>query len=586
VIDRVEAPEFDLKAHLRTLWRYRIPIVGFVLVMIAASLAFSFTRSALYRGEVRVLVQRRADQSLSSSGSGTSADPARTVQDEIEVIKSQPIQATVERQFGPVAKVSVSQVAETDFVRVQATSGNERRAGALAKAYATAYIDSRRAQDRDDLTTVTRGVQAKIDGLQSQIDALNKQINDLADRQGPGAGAEVITGLSAQRSQLLSQQGELKQRLDSLEIESPLPSTGAQLVTTGTVPTVKISPRPIQAAIVGGVLGLVVAIGLALLLAYLDDRIHTKEDLESLIGEVPVLGLIPVLPHSDGDGTASIASVVDPESIGAEAFRNLITILQFIGVERQPKVLQITSPNAEDGKSTLLANLAAAMAGAGQRVAVVDCDLRRGRLHQLFGLSSATGFTGVFQRTVELDEALQPVPGVDGLDLLASGPLPPNPAALLLAKRTAEVVNDLQERYDIVLVDCPPLLPVADSVALSAWVDGTILVVAGDATTRRDLRRTLEILEGANAPLIGVVLNRTSSESHYGYPYRYDRDEERSGRSEDVAGRRRPDPSTPSRPAPTDGSRRSVNGTGEAVTPGSSSGGPDIPDRPHIGRRP
>ncbi len=570
MIDRVEAPEFDLKTHMRTLWRYRAPIVCFVLLMIGASVAFSLTRTALYQGEVKVLVQRRVDQSGSTGGSGSSADPARTVQDEMEILKSQPVQDAVRKQFGPVAKVSVSQIAETDFVRVQATSGDERRAGTLARAYATAYIDSRRAQDRDDLNTVTRGVQAKVDGLQSQIDALNTQINDLANRQSTGvAQAEPIAGLSAQRTQLLSQQGELKQRLDSLEIESPLPSTGAQLVTTGRAPTVKIRPRPVQAALLGGVLGFVVAVGLALLLAYLDDRIHTKDDLGHLIGDVPVLGLIPVLPRSDADGRTSIASVVEPDSVGAEAFRNLITILQFIGVERQPKVLQITSPNAEDGKSTLLANLATAMAGAGQRVAVVDCDLRRGRLDQLFGLRSAAGFTGVFQRAVELDEALQPVPGIEGLDLLASGPLPPNPAALLLAKRTAEVVNDLQERYDVVLVDCPPLLPVADSVALSAWVDGTILVVAADATTRRDLRRTLEILEGANAPLIGVVLNRTSSEGHYGYPYRYDQDEDRSGRRARTS--LRPQDRTPGRAVPIDGSLPSGNGTRDAV--GTDPGG-------------
>ncbi|MDQ6776296.1 MAG: polysaccharide biosynthesis tyrosine autokinase, partial [Actinomycetota bacterium] len=574
VIDRVEAPEFDLQTHMRSIWRYKTYIAFLVFGMVVASLIISLSQTALYQGEVKVFVQRAKIEGLSGAGSSGSDDLARAVRDEMEVLRSPAIQTLVRDEFGPVPKPDVSQIAETDYVRVRATSTERSRAAAVAKAYGMRYIDSRQVQHLNDVNASARGVQAKIDVLQAEIDTLNRQMNDLVAQQAaarasnPNAfvSSEPLGGLSAQRSQLLSQQGELKQRLDSLQLDAPLPSSGPQLVTTGTVPTIKLKPRPVQAGVLGGVLGLLVGVGLALFLAYLDDRIHSKEDLERLIGDVPVLGLIPVLPPTKAAERSSIVSVIDPDSVGAEAFRNLSTFLQFIGVERQPKVLQITSPNAEDGKSTTVGNLAAVLAAGGQRVVVVDCDLRRGRLHQLFGVANAAGFTGVYQRVATLCDAVRPVPGV-GLDLLPSGALPHNPAALLLGKRTAEVLNELQERYDVVLVDCPPVLPVADAVALSAWVDGTILVVAADTTTRRDLRRTLEVLRHANTPLIGAVLNRTSADTHYGYPYGYARQEGGSGRRDSGGSSRDEDMQAAVRTEPIEEARRPGPEPSDALAP-------------------
>jgi capsular exopolysaccharide synthesis family protein len=540
VAETVEAPQFDLGTHLRALWRRKSFIGAFVVLMVVGSLFVSSKQTPRYEGRVKLLVERRDLRGLvaGDSGSPTSSDAARTVQDEIEVLKSQPVQEPVQRRFGPDTTMSVSQIGQTDFVTVKAQSGSRARAGAIARLYATSYIDFRRAQDLDALNAATRGVQGRIDDLQRQIDDLTRQINTLADQQVAAAVAqararnaspsdffssEPISGLSAQRSQLLSQQGTLKQQLDTLQLALPLQSGGAQLVTTGPVPTAQVRPRPLQAAIAAFVLGMVLSVGVALLLAYFDDRIRNKDDLDRVLGGLPVLGLIPVLPRSRGGAGGSLAAGDDPTSPFAEAFRSLGTMLQFVGLERQPKVFQVTSPNAADGKSTVAANLATVLAGSGLRAVVVDCDLRRGRLHDLLAVPNSAGFTTAVTGSADVSESVHPVPGVDGLECLPSGPLPPNPTELILSKRAARVLNELQERYDIVVVDCPPLLPVADAVALSAWVDGTILVVAAQTTTRRDLRRTLEVLRQANAPLIGAVLNRATAESHYGYHYRYER---------------------------------------------------------------
>jgi capsular exopolysaccharide synthesis family protein len=182
----------------------------------------------------------------------------------------------------------------------------------------------------------------------------------------------------------------------------------------------------------------------------------------------------------------------------------------------------VTSASAQEGKTTTLANLAVAFARSGLRTVAVCCDLRRPRLHAFFGLDNAVGFTSVLLGNVALSKALQPVPGVDRLLILASGPLPPNPAELLSSSRTVELLRNLASQADIVLIDSPPVLPVTDSLVLSQRVDSTVLVSAAGTTTRKAVHRAAEMLHQVSAPLVGAVLNGVSEDSGYGsYASRY-----------------------------------------------------------------
>jgi capsular exopolysaccharide synthesis family protein len=151
----------------------------------------------------------------------------------------------------------------------------------------------------------------------------------------------------------------------------------------------------------------------------------------------------------------------------------------------------------------------------------VCCDLRRPRLHEFFGLSNSVGLTSVLVGEVELACAVQPVPGVDRLALLASGPRPPNPSELLSSTRTADVFSTLHSRVDIVLLDCPPVLPVTDAAVLSGVADATMLVSTAGVTRKRDLMRAVELLRQVDAPLVGVTLNGVSEQGAYGYGYGY-----------------------------------------------------------------
>jgi receptor protein-tyrosine kinase len=204
-----------------------------------------------------------------------------------------------------------------------------------------------------------------------------------------------------------------------------------------------------------------------------------------------------------------------------EAYRALRTAIQFLGLDHPLRVLQITSPSASEGKTTTMANLGVALASTGRRVVLISSDLRRPRIDRFFGLSDDVGLTSVILGDVPLSAAVQRVPDVDGLFVLAAGPLPPNPSELLGSTHAEELFVALRAEFDMVLLDSPPVLPVTDAAVLSAYADATLLVATARKTRRRDFGRAVELLRQVEAPLVGSVLNGVTSEGGYGYGYGY-----------------------------------------------------------------
>jgi capsular exopolysaccharide synthesis family protein len=239
---------------------------------------------------------------------------------------------------------------------------------------------------------------------------------------------------------------------------------------------------------------------------------------------VPVLGLIPLVGSWKDRDQTKLVSLTEPNSPAAEAYRSLRTSVQFLGLDRPLRIIEVTSASPGEGKTTSLANLGVALARAGRQVIVVCCDLRRPRLHEFFGLSNTIGFTSVLVGDVGLSTALQPVPGSDRLRVLASGPIPPNPSELLASERAGEVLAALAQQADIVLIDAPPVLPVTDAAVLANRVDATLLVVSANVTTNKQVHRAAEILRQVDAPLVGAVLNGVELEGGYGYQYGYYRE--------------------------------------------------------------
>ncbi|MEA2641130.1 MAG: protein-tyrosine kinase [Chloroflexota bacterium] len=216
-------------------------------------------------------------------------------------------------------------------------------------------------------------------------------------------------------------------------------------------------------------------------------------------------------------GPADLVTLLAPRSAAAEAYRTLWTNLRFGGLEQTTQLVLVTSARPDEGKTTTLANLGVVAAQAGARVILVDADFRRPQLHELFGVDNSRGLTSVLLGDLDLEAAVSEV-GVDGLLVLATGPVPPNPAEVMRGTRIDEVLTRLRTVADLVLLDSPPVSAAADASALASRVDGVVLVLDARRTRRDPARRAKEQLERVNARLLGVVLNNAQLDAD---AYRY-----------------------------------------------------------------
>jgi len=504
-----EQPELELRHYLHVL-RRRYPIVVLVAaVAVGAVLAFDFTSTRIYSASADVLLTDTQQNTVFSNGQVTSVDPVRRVDTQVTVMESSPIKSTVDHSLGAdagkVSSVSVAGVGQTDVIEVTVESPNPTVAKRAADLYAQTYVATRRTQQVDSLLAAGNEVQKKLNQIQFQINSL--------DPKTAGAQRDALTG----------QYNLFKQQLDQIQVNAAVQSGGAQVAATAVVPSSPVKPQPIRDALLAGVLGLLLGVGLAFLAEYLDDKINTTDDVGRYGHGLTVLAEVPAVSGWRDRKATRVVSIQDSNSSAAEAYRSLRTSLQIIGLRRPIQTILVTSPMTSEGKTTTAVNLAVTMARAGRRVVLVDLDLRRPRLDRFFDLDREPGITSVLVGDAPLSEALAAIAVADGVppvQLLTSGPIPPNPSELMGTARLSELLASMQSFADLVIIDSPPLIPVTDALVLCGRVDGVLLVVGAGQTRRRHLGRSAELLQQTEAPVLGAVLNATTAQHHrYGYGY-------------------------------------------------------------------
>lgn len=508
------SPEMELRDYLRVLWRRRALIGLAVLAAVAASLVASLLQPATYSATANLTLTDQTSDPFSSTTTAVVLNPDRNVQNEIGIINSKSVRNVVRQSIGAAPAVQVVSQGQTNGIDITGQAPQPDQAADVANAYASAYISVKRLQAVDTLQNTVTRVQAKIDDFQRQIDMLDRAVAAAPQAQQ----ASLQASLASQRQSLVAQQTAYQQRVDQLQVSASLQSGGAQVTSTASPPSSPSSPKPARSAVLAFAVGLILGVGAALLFEYLDDSVRSKEDFERSLDGLPTLGMIPVVDSWKAHEQTVAVSLTSPTSPASEAYRSLRTSVQFLSVSRPTTVLEITSPNAGEGKSTTVVNLAVGLAQAGQRVCAVCCDLRRPRLHEFFGLTNTIGFTSVLTGDSSLPNALQAVPDVENLYMLGSGTMPPNPAELLSSGRAAEVFTTLRAHFDTVVIDSPPVLPVTDAAVLVPNVDAVLLVANAGSTSRRALARAVEVLAGVDAPLVGGVLNGVTAETG-GYDY-------------------------------------------------------------------
>jgi capsular exopolysaccharide synthesis family protein len=412
-------------------------------------------------------------------------------------------------QYASDARVFISTSASSD----QNSSDNAYQGGLAAtqrvKSYASLVSDGELAQRV--VTSMDLGISAK--ELSRHLTAevvpdtvlLKIQVTDAKARQARAICRQVVKQLLV----LIN------------EIETPPGQATALLKGTVVGPAsleaTPISPKPLRNLLLAAVLGFLLGLALAVARELLDSSVTSIAEVEELL-DAPMLAGIAF----DAD-TAKEPLVTSLRSHAprAEAFRVLRTNLQFVDVASRSKVFVVTSSVPGEGKSTTAVNVAITMAQGGQRVLLVDGDLRRPQVAEMLGLEREVGVTTVLLGRIGLDEAIQNH-HASGLDVLTSGSVPPNPAELLQSPAMGELLALLREDYDTVIIDSPPLLPVTDAAVLAQQTDGAVIVVRHGRTTREQLAGAQARLHAVDAKVLGAVLNRVrTTRSGYGYGYGY-----------------------------------------------------------------
>lgn len=374
------------------------------------------------------------------------------------------------------------------------------------------------------IETENKSLKAKADAYTAIIQKFNVSLNLLPEKSLKLARFQREAEVNNNIFMMLREKFEESRIKEASQIGS------IRIVDYAEPSKIPVKPDKMRNLIIGILYGFGLGIGIILVREYLDRSLKSIEDVERL--GFPVLGSIPLIasnqamkPGRDHDGQARLIESrmithLQPNSPVSESYRTLRTNIQYSNVDKPLKTILVTSPGPGEGKSTSVANLAITFAQMGAKVLLIDTDLRRPVLHGLFGVRRNDGLTNILVGKVSVKDAIRQT-RIRNLFLLPSGTIPKNPAEFLASKIMQKLIVKASERYDIVLLDSPPVIAVTDSAVLASHLDGVILVIRSEKTDRDGLLRSVTLLKNVNAKILGVLVNGLDIHHRYGSYYKY-----------------------------------------------------------------
>jgi tyrosine-protein kinase Etk/Wzc len=314
----------------------------------------------------------------------------------------------------------------------------------------------------------------------------------------------------------------LLQKHEEARIAKASTISNINIVDPAIIQDEPVKPKKLKNLLLGLIVGCMIGVGLAFFMEYLDDTIKDADGAKRELGW-PLLAVTPHIRNPNdtrGEHNNFLLTHLEPKSQAAEAFRSVRTGIHFSSVNRDNKVILITSTFPGEGKSTVGGNLACILTQTGAGVVLVDCDLRRSSLHEKLGFERENGLTDVLAGDMTVDKVLKHT-RIPGLDFISSGITPPNPAELLGSRRMKEMMATLRDKYDTIIIDAPPVLAVTDAQLLTAISDMVVVVIEAGRVPVKAARQMREMLESVNAPVAGMILNDKTGKGseHYGYGY-------------------------------------------------------------------
>lgn len=497
----------SLQTYLHVLRRQRVLIVAVTLLTCLLSTLPALLADARYGSSIRIRISPLDEQGVFADETSASlpSDRAREFATEVEILRSTPLRDVVTAQLRPtkvrfddpiITQINYSEVAE---VTIHADS--PKVAAKVANAYGDVYVADRRKRTVDALVAKSAELRAQSAKAQTEYEAVGR---DLAD---PNTSPSSASELRLRQAVLGAQIQDYTKRADELEVEGSLRGNATQVISPAEIEGRRINQNAPTNALLGFILGLLLALTLAVLVDTAQDRLTSREDLAGVRPDAPMLATVPHAPADAPVGGGGFAV--------QEAYRYLRTGVRLFSLSAPARSLLVTSATGAEGKTTTAANLAMAMAEAGDRVVLVDCDLRRPALHTRFNLVNKVGLTSMVMGDASLDDAISFVQ--DNLAVVTSGPPVQNPTEMLGSDQFAAVLAAVIDQADITILDSPPVLPVADALIIGQLVDGALVVSRIGNVRRRAVRDVLNRLDEARVPLVGLVANDSNESAPAAY---------------------------------------------------------------------
>jgi succinoglycan biosynthesis transport protein ExoP len=502
----------DLKQYIMPLLRWWWLLV--VATLVAGGSSYSIVRQQppIYQAHATLMIGRMIQDPNPNSGEFYLVQQLAAAYADIgnrEPVRNKTMEAL---GISYLPETWVSAVPNSSLIAIAVTDTDARRAQIVANELANQLILTSPTGSNSEDQTRQRFVNDQLDKLQSQIQDTNTEVEKMQQQLGDLNSARQIADMQTQITAQQQKLTALQTNYASLLVTTKSGATNTlSLIESAGLPITPIGPNKLMIVVLASAIGLALSSLAAYVMEALDDSLKSTEEINRLI-KAPILGNIAKIPQNNN----KMAYVVEePRSPVSDAFRLLRTNLEFLGIKNPLQVILITSPDIEDGKSTISSNLAASIAQSrNKRVILVDADLRKPTLHTGLGVENRNGLSEICLGTINIQDAMIPW-GYGELKLIPAGVVPPNPVELLSSDKFSQAIEEMRAYADVIIIDSPPIF-LADTLVLSGKVDGVLVVLRPGYTRKKSVVRILDHFQKTGANFLGIILNRVAkSESYY-----------------------------------------------------------------------
>lgn len=518
----VKTKPSDLKSFIGVIWRRKWILIITVVFITSAAVGVTILFSTKQYQSTTELLQRRSslDKVFLGSTFFEDTNPEREMRTTAELVLAPQVISDVTAQLGDRlgdmrvgSMVDVIILRESNILKITATAPDPQLAADIAKGFATSFIDWRREVDKEVLQQALKPIEAEVLSTpENQQNTTNYRL--------------------------------LKEKLETLELIESFQTGNLEIVKPATVSSTPSSPKPVRTGVTALFMSFILGVGIVFLAEYYDSSVRTTEEITDSLDK-PILAILPKLSPSNN---GQISTLSHPSSAYSEAFRLLKTNLGYIDPDKETKSIMVSSSGPNEGKSTTIANLAVTMARSGKRVIVLEADFRRPSLSKHLCLDNTFGLTNVIagnrslrevlqmieardlafhhkdESAAESDGQVQAIASVDSTKPIycaTTGPLPPNPGEIASSDKLGYLIDEASDYADIVLVDAPPLGVVGDAASIASKVDGVVLVVSLENTTKSSLKGLQYFIKNVPCNILGIVVNgyKSGRFNDYGYVY-------------------------------------------------------------------